>query len=96
MVIMAVVVSSCHVFEDAIWTEIITSDLQIFDFCSLLFLALGQAALSFLPASGQVRGGEGGLTWPRCSAALTRGLLKSLSRLAALNSALHPLQCHFV
>lgn len=79
---MAVVVSWCHVFEEALWAEIITSDLQLFDFCCLLLLAQGQAALSFLPASGL---GEGrGVTWPRCSAALTRGLLKSLSQLAAV------------
>ena len=35
---------------------------------------------------------RGGVTWPRCSAALTRGLLKSLSRLAAINTAVHPLR----
>lgn len=41
--------------------EIITSDLQLFDFCSLLLLAQGQAALSFLSASGLgERRGEGG------------------------------------
>lgn len=55
---MVVTVSSCHVFEEAPWAEIITSDLQLFDSCSLLLLARGQTVLSFLPASGL--GEEGG------------------------------------
>lgn len=90
---MVVAVSWCHVFEETLRAEIITSDLQLFDFCCLLLLALGQAVLSFLPASGLGEGrgasgvGVGGVTWPRCSAALTRGLLKSLSQLAAINTA---------
>lgn len=54
-------VSSCQVFEEALWAEIITSDLQLFDFCSLLLLARGQVALSFLPALGLGEGRrEGG------------------------------------
>lgn len=52
MLITAVAVSSCHVFEEALRAEIITLDLQLFDSCSLLLLARGQAALPFLPASG--------------------------------------------
>lgn len=31
-VIMAVVISSGHVFEETLWAEIITSDLELFDF----------------------------------------------------------------
>lgn len=31
--------------EEALWAEIITLDLQVFDSCSLLLLAQGQAAL---------------------------------------------------
>lgn len=58
MLIMAVAVSSCHVFEEALQAEIITSDLQLFDSCSLLLLAQGQAALSFLPALGLGGGGH--------------------------------------
>lgn len=49
---MVEVVSSSHVFEETLWAEIITSDLQLFDFYGLFLLAQGQAALSFLPASG--------------------------------------------
>lgn len=63
MLIMAV--SSCHVFEEALWAEIITSDLQLFDSCSLLLLARGQVALSFLSASGLGEGRrEGGSPGP--------------------------------
>lgn len=47
-IVMAVVVSSSHVFEETLRAEIITSDLELFDFYSLLLLAQGQTALSFL------------------------------------------------
>lgn len=43
-------------FEEALWAEIITSGLQLFDSRSLLLLAQIQAALSFLSASGLVEG----------------------------------------
>lgn len=62
MLITAVDVSACHVFEEALQAEIITSDLQLFDFCGLLLLAQGQTVLSFLPASGlgELGGGSPG------------------------------------
>lgn len=47
-IVMAAVVSSSHVFEETLRAEIITSDLELFDFYSLLSLAQGQTALSFL------------------------------------------------
>lgn len=58
MLIIAVDVSACHVFEEALQAEIITSDLQVFDFCGLLLLAQGHTILSFLPASGLGGGGH--------------------------------------
>lgn len=64
---MVVAVSSCHVFEEALRAEIITSDLQLFDSCCLLLLARGQADLSFLPPSGlgeEGRTGGGGSPGP--------------------------------
>ncbi len=45
---MAEVVSSSHVFEEALQAEIITSDLQLFDFCSLLLF--GETSLESNPA----------------------------------------------
>lgn len=94
MLITVAGVSSCRIPEEALWAEIITSDLHFFDSCGLLLLATGPAVLSFLPASGlsEGRSAKGGVTWPRCGAALTRGLSKSLSRLAAINTAANPLQ----
>lgn len=52
MLIAAVAVSWCRVFDEALQNEIIIPNLLLFDSCSLLLLEQGQAALSFLPASG--------------------------------------------
>lgn len=87
---MVLVVSSCHLFAEAL-----KSLPQIFNSLISAACCCWRKAKQLSPFSqpqGWVRGGEGGVTWPRCSAALTRGLLKSLSRLAAINTAVHPLR----
>lgn len=63
--------------------------LQLFDSLSLLFVEQSQAALWLLVASGLGEDGGGG------SPSSGVGLLsrESLSNLAGINSALHPL-CH--